>query len=76
MTDPPWEIHQDLPYGTMSDHELLNMGVAQLQDDGVIFMWVTGEAPQTFPCCSFVKYISYGNMSCSTWGSRSCRTTA
>jgi mRNA (2'-O-methyladenosine-N6-)-methyltransferase len=43
MTDPPWEIHQDLPYGTMSDHELLNMGVAQLQDDGVIFMWVTGE---------------------------------
>jgi mRNA (2'-O-methyladenosine-N6-)-methyltransferase len=43
MTDPPWEIHQDLPYGTMGDHELLNMGVAQLQDDGVIFMWVTGE---------------------------------
>jgi N6-adenosine-specific RNA methylase IME4 len=25
-------------------HELLNMGVAQLQDDGMIFMWVTGEA--------------------------------
>lgn len=44
MTDPPWEIHQDLPYGTMSDHELLNMGVAELQDDGVIFMWVTGRA--------------------------------
>lgn len=42
MTDPPWEIHQDLPYGTMSDQELLNMGVAHLQDDGVIFMWVTG----------------------------------
>jgi hypothetical protein len=46
MTDPPWEIHQDLPYGTMSDNELLNMGVAQLQDDGVIFMWVTGEMLQ------------------------------
>jgi N6-adenosine-specific RNA methylase IME4 len=30
----------------VSDCELLNMGVAQLQDDGVIFMWVTGEAPQ------------------------------
>eukprot|EP00775_Hariotina_reticulata_P011796 gene11796-11941_t len=44
MTDPPWEIHQDLPYGTMSDQELLSMGVAKLQDDGVIFMWVTGRA--------------------------------
>lgn len=29
--------------GTMSDHELLNMGVAEVQDDDVIFMWVTGE---------------------------------
>ncbi|KAF8072435.1 N6-adenosine-methyltransferase MT-A70-like protein [Scenedesmus sp. PABB004] len=44
MTDPPWEIHQDVPYGTMSDQELLNMGIAELQDDGVIFMWVTGRA--------------------------------
>eukprot|EP00879_Flechtneria_rotunda_P014588 GHRR01015245.1.p1 GENE.GHRR01015245.1~~GHRR01015245.1.p1 ORF type:complete len:458 (+),score=121.45 GHRR01015245.1:224-1597(+) len=43
MTDPPWEIHQDLPYGTMSDQELLGMGIKDLQDDGVIFMWVTGE---------------------------------
>ena len=26
----------------MSDHKLLNMCVAELQDDGVIFMWVKG----------------------------------
>jgi N6-adenosine-specific RNA methylase IME4 len=30
----------------MSYHELQNMGVAQLQDNDVIFMWVTGETPQ------------------------------
>jgi hypothetical protein len=48
MTDPPWEIHQDLPYGTMSDQELLSMGVAKLQDDGVIFMWVTGKHRPTY----------------------------
>jgi mRNA (2'-O-methyladenosine-N6-)-methyltransferase len=34
---------QELPYGTMSDDELRAMELGQLQDDGVIFMWVTGE---------------------------------
>lgn len=43
MTDPPWEIRQDLPYGTMSDEEMLHMPIAELQDDGVIFMWVVSE---------------------------------
>ena len=26
----------------MSNHELLNMGMAEVQDDSVILMWVTG----------------------------------
>ena len=43
MADPPWEIHQDLPYGTMSDDEMRKMNIGVLQDDGVIFLWVTGE---------------------------------
>ncbi|MEW5313584.1 MAG: hypothetical protein WDW38_005141 [Sanguina aurantia] len=42
MTDPPWEIHQDLPYGTMADDEMRNLNIGCLQDDGVIFVWVTG----------------------------------
>ena len=42
MTDPPWEIHQDLPYGTMGDHEMRHLNVGVLQDEGVIFVWVTG----------------------------------
>ena len=31
MADPPWEIHQDLPYGTMSDDEMRNLDIATLQ---------------------------------------------
>ena len=42
MADPPWEIHQDLPYGTMADDEMRKMNIGTLQDDGVIFLWVTG----------------------------------
>ena len=42
MADPPWEIHQDLPYGTMSDDEMRKMNIGVLQDDGVLFLWVTG----------------------------------
>ena len=46
MADPPWEIHQDLPYGTMADEEMRRMGLGALQDEGVIFLWVTGaQAP-------------------------------
>lgn len=37
-----WEIHQDLPYGTMADDEMRRMNIGVLQDDGVIFLWVTG----------------------------------
>ncbi|GAB4822881.1 hypothetical protein N2152v2_009927 [Parachlorella kessleri] len=44
MTDPPWEIHQDLPYGTMADDETRNLNIGCLQDEGVIFVWVTGRA--------------------------------
>ncbi|GFR47571.1 hypothetical protein Agub_g9297, partial [Astrephomene gubernaculifera] len=44
MADPPWEIHQDLPYGTMKDDEMINLDIGCLQDNGVIFVWVTGRA--------------------------------
>lgn len=44
MADPPWDIHMELPYGTLSDDEMRQLGVPQLQDDGLIFLWVTGRA--------------------------------
>lgn len=34
----------DLPYGTLSDEEMKNLPIGKLQDDGVIFLWVTGRA--------------------------------
>ena len=44
MADPPWEIHQQLPYGTMTDEEMRDMKLGVLMDDGYIFLWVTGRA--------------------------------
>ncbi|CAL8069092.1 unnamed protein product [Calicophoron daubneyi] len=44
MADPPWDIHMELPYGTMSDDEMRRMDIPCLQDDGYIFLWVTGRA--------------------------------
>lgn len=46
MTDPPWDIHMDLPYGTMTDNEMREMShlMKTVQTDGVIFLWITGRA--------------------------------
>lgn len=44
MADPPWDIHMELPYGTMSDDEMRKLPVPIMQDDGYIFLWVTGRA--------------------------------
>ncbi|CAD5195263.1 unnamed protein product [Musa acuminata subsp. malaccensis] len=44
MADPPWDIHMELPYGTMADEEMKNLNVPTLQTDGLIFLWVTGRA--------------------------------
>ncbi|CAF0896924.1 unnamed protein product [Rotaria sp. Silwood1] len=44
MADPPWDIHMELPYGTMADEEMRRLAIPSLQDDGYIFLWVTGRA--------------------------------
>jgi mRNA (2'-O-methyladenosine-N6-)-methyltransferase len=44
MADPPWDIHMELPYGTMSDDEMRAMPIVSVQDDGFLFLWVTGRA--------------------------------
>lgn len=44
MADPPWDIHMELPYGTMQDDEMRKLSVPILQDEGYIFLWVTGRA--------------------------------
>lgn len=42
MLDPPWDIHMNLPYGTLQDKEMKSLKVKMLQDKGVCFLWVTG----------------------------------
>jgi N6-adenosine-specific RNA methylase IME4 len=47
MADPPWDIHMELPYGTLSDDEMRQLGIPTLQDEGLIFLWVTGRSVDT-----------------------------
>lgn len=58
MADPPWEIHQDLPYGTMADDEMRRMNIKVLQDDGVIFLWVTGVCVCVCVCLRVCVHIT------------------
>ena len=44
MADPPWDIHMELPYGTMADDEMRNLDIPSLQTSGLIFLWVTGRS--------------------------------
>ena len=44
MADPPWDIHMELPYGTLSEDEMRQLSIPILQDEGLIFLWVTGRA--------------------------------
>ncbi|KAF8901684.1 MT-A70-domain-containing protein [Gymnopilus junonius] len=44
MADPPWDIHMSLPYGTLTDDEMRKMPIPTLQDEGFLFLWVTGRA--------------------------------
>lgn len=56
IADPAWNIHMNLPYGTCNDIELLELPLGELQNEGVLFLWVTGRA------------IELGKESLSKWG--------
>ncbi|GCE97080.1 hypothetical protein ZYGM_003303 [Zygosaccharomyces mellis] len=58
IADPAWNIHMNLPYGTCNDIELLGLPMEQLQDEGILFLWVTGRA------------IDLGKESLEKWGYR------
>lgn len=44
ISDPAWDIHMSLPYGTCKDAELLSLPMNQLQDEGILMLWVTGRS--------------------------------
>ncbi|CAK9016797.1 Probable N6-adenosine-methyltransferase MT-A70-like [Durusdinium trenchii] len=44
MADPPWDIHMELPYGTLTDEEVKNLNIGDIHEHGMIFLWVTGRA--------------------------------
>ena len=44
LLDPPWDIHMELSYGTMTDDEMRSLNVGSIHDDlygGFIFVWAT-----------------------------------
>ena len=59
MADPPWDIHMELPYGTMSDDEMRQLGIPTLQDDGLIFLWVTGRSVSDLILKNVVFNVSF-----------------
>ncbi|KAJ3027720.1 UNVERIFIED_CONTAM: N6-adenosine-methyltransferase subunit mettl3 [Siphonaria sp. JEL0065] len=53
MMDPPWDIHMQLPYGTMTDDEMKSLSIGNLQQSsgGFLFLWVTGRAMELARLC-------------------------
>ncbi|TRY85272.1 hypothetical protein DNTS_013226 [Danionella cerebrum] len=49
MADPPWDIHMELPYGTLTDDEMRKLNIPILQDDGFLFLWMTGSQSKLAP---------------------------
>lgn len=56
VADPAWDIHMSLPYGTWKDLELLTLPMHELQDEGIILLWVTGRS------------LEIGRKALTTWG--------
>lgn len=44
IADPAWDIHMSLPYGTCKDAELMSLPMHELQDEGIMLLWVTGRS--------------------------------
>eukprot|EP00438_Fugacium_kawagutii_P026870 Skav221166 [mRNA] locus=scaffold85:363226:369408:+ [translate_table: standard] len=64
MADPPWDIHMELPYGTLTDEEVKNLNVGDIHEHGMIFLWVTGRAMELAREC--FKLWGYKRRPC--WG--------
>lgn len=60
ISDPAWDIHMALPYGTCKDTELLSLPMKELQDEGIICLWVTGRS------------IEIGRRALALWGYTVC----
>ncbi|KXJ16445.1 putative N6-adenosine-methyltransferase MT-A70-like protein [Exaiptasia diaphana] len=73
MADPPWDIHMELPYGTMSDDEMRQLNIPALQDNGYIFLWVTGRAMELGrECLELWGAMELGRECLELWGYERC----
>ncbi|KAF8247531.1 MT-A70-domain-containing protein, partial [Wilcoxina mikolae CBS 423.85] len=65
LIDPPWPIHMKLPYHQMTDQDIMSLPIQHLQDNGLIFLWVTSRALEKGIQCLekwgyiFTSYITW-----------------
>jgi len=68
MADPPWDIHMELPYGTMADEEMRRLDIPSLQDNGYIFLWVIFLLKKKKEILFYFILFVVGDWSCNgTW---------
>jgi N6-adenosine-specific RNA methylase IME4 len=51
MIDPPWDIHMELSYGTLTDDELRDLNIASIHENGFMFIWATSRTLETARDC-------------------------
>ena len=51
LMDPPWDIHMELSYGTLTDDEMRALPMHHVHDDGFVFIWATARTIETARDC-------------------------
>lgn len=72
IVDPPWDIHMNSQSSTaepsITDNEILGLDVGSLQEEGVLFLWVTGRVLDLGRRC--LQQWGYGHIEELVW----CKT--
>lgn len=54
LLDPPWDIHMELSYGTLTDDEMRNLDMSNVHSElrgGFVFIWATARTIETARDC-------------------------
>jgi mRNA (2'-O-methyladenosine-N6-)-methyltransferase len=51
LIDPPWDIHMELSYGTLTDSEMRSLDVGSIHDNGFAFLWATSRTVELARDC-------------------------
>ena len=57
LIDPPWDIHMELSYGTMTDDEMRSLPLGEIHNEnfgGFVFVWATARTVDAARHCLFL----------------------